>query len=92
MEDIIEKAKSMNGDLDRALESEGIDGDAVRQAKSQFFNVPERSINFQNFSFEVLKFVPEDAAANYRLVPIGMTSGILEIGMLDPGDVAEEGN
>jgi type IV pilus assembly protein PilB len=91
MEDIIEKSQDMNGDIDRALESAGIASDIVRAAKSQFFSLPERAINFQNFSFEVLKYVPEDASVNYKLVPLGIKKGILEVGMLDPGDVAALG-
>lgn len=93
MEDIIEKARGMNGDVDRALESEGIPGDAVRAAKSQLFGVPERAINFQNFSFDIMKYIPEDASVNYQIVPIGMnkSKGVLEIGMLHPDNVAAQG-
>lgn len=91
MEDIVEKAKKIGGDIDRALESEGISSDTVRLAKSQFYGIPERTLNFQNFSFEVLKYIAEDASANYRIVPIGIRDQVLEVGMLDPGDVAAEG-
>lgn len=91
MEDILEKAKSMNGDVDRAAESEGVPSDLIRQAKSQVFGVPERTVDFQNVSLEALKYIPEDASANYRVVPIGIKNGVLEVGMLDPGDVAAQG-
>lgn len=91
MEDILEKAKSMNGDIDKAIESEGIASDVVRQAKSEFYGVAERVINFQDVSLDALKYIPEDASANYRIVPIGIKNGVLEIGMLDPGDVAAVG-
>jgi type IV pilus assembly protein PilB len=92
MEDVIERAKSMNGDFDRALDAEGISGDLIRQAKSEVYGVPERTINnAQEVSLEALKYVPEDASANYGLVPLGIKNGVLEIGMLDPGDVAAQG-
>lgn len=91
MEDIIEKSHDMNGDIDRALESAGIASDVVRSARAEFFGLPERAINFQNFSFDVLKYIPEDASVNYKLVPLGMKQGVLEVGMLDPGDVAAIG-
>ncbi len=91
MEDILEKAKSMNGDIDRALESEGVASDVVRQAKSEFYGVAERIINFQNGSLDALKYIPEDASSNYKIVPIGINNGVLEIGMLDPGDVGAVG-
>lgn len=91
MEDVLEKAKSMNDDLDKALESEGVASDVIRQAKSQVFGVAERVINFQDVSLDALKYIPEDASANYRIVPIGIKNGVLEIGMLNPGDVAAVG-
>lgn len=91
MEDILEKAKSMNGDLDKAMEAEGVSSDVIRQAKGEFYGVAERVINFQDVSLDALKYIPEDASANYRIVPIGIKNGVLEIGMLDPGDVAAVG-
>lgn len=91
MEDIIEKSQDMNGDIDRALESFNISSDVVRAARAEFFGLPERAIDLQNFSFDVLKYVPEDASVNYKLVPLGIRKGVLEVGMLDPGDVAALG-
>lgn len=88
MEDIIEKSRDMNGDIDRALESFGIAADVVRSVRAEFFGLPERAIDFQNFSFDVLKYIPEDASVNYKLVPLGIKKGVLEVGMLDPSDVA----
>lgn len=91
MEDIIEKAKSMNGDIDKALESERVAGDVVRQAKSQYFGIPERAINFQNVSLDVLRYIPEDASINYKVVPLGINNGALEVGILNPGDITTDG-
>jgi hypothetical protein len=91
MEDIAERMRAANGDVDRALEAVGLASDIIRSAKAGFYGVPERAINFQSFSFDVLKYVAEDAASNYKFVPIGMTNGVLEVGVLNPGDVAAEG-
>lgn len=91
MEDIIEKSQDMNGDIDRALESAGITAEVVREARAEFFGLPERAIDFKNFSFDVLKYIPEDASVNYKLVPLGIKKGVLEVGMLDPEDVAALG-
>lgn len=77
--------------LDQALEKQGITGEVVRSAKSELFGLPERIINFQNFSFEVLKYIPQDAALNYQFVPIALHDGVLDVGILDPGNVAAQG-
>ena len=91
LEEILDRAKSMQGDIDRALEAYGIDSDAVRAAKSKFYGLPERAINFQTFSFDVLKDSPEDASAKYHSGPMDVAKGVLEIGMLDPGNVSADG-
>ncbi len=89
LEDVLEAAKT--SDIDHALATAGVPADQVRRARSEFFGIPEREIDFQNFSFDALKYVPEDASANYQIIPIGMNRGVLEIGMLDPGNVAAQG-
>lgn len=91
MEDVIEKAQSMGGDFDRALEIEGISPDIIRQAKSEFFGIPERLVDAEHISLDALRYISEDAATNYKFVPLGMTNGVLDVGMLDPGNVAAEG-
>jgi type IV pilus assembly protein PilB len=91
LEDILEQAKKGDGDIDKALQAAGIASDVIRSTKSQFFGIPERALNLQNVSFDALKYIPEDASANYKLVPLGVSNGVLEVGMLDPGDVAAEG-
>lgn len=89
LEDVLEAAKNSN--IDHALAAAGIAADVVRRARAEFYGIPEREINFQNFSFDALKYIPEDASANYQIIPIGINHGVLEIGMLDPGNVAAQG-
>jgi type IV pilus assembly protein PilB len=91
LEEILDKAKDMNGDIDRALEAAGVSADAVRSARSMFFGIPERTVNVQTMSADVLEYIPEDASVNYKIVPLAVNRGALEVGMLDPGNVATEG-
>ena len=34
--------------------------------------------------FDVLKYIPEESAAYYKFVPVGLKNNVLEIGMVDP--------
>jgi len=36
---------------------------------------------------EVLRHIPEESALHYGFVPIGLTDGVLEVGMLDPDNL-----
>jgi len=86
LNDILEKTKDMNGDIDRVLELYKVPADAVRAAKSSFFGVPEISAP-EVIQSDLLSIVPIDAARNYRFVPILQENDILKIGMLDPGNL-----
>ncbi|MSU73659.1 type II/IV secretion system protein [Candidatus Kaiserbacteria bacterium] len=50
-------------------------------------DVPVRAIGDAKVAYEVLKYIPEESAAHYRLVPLGVSEGVLEVGMVDPDDM-----
>lgn len=88
IDDILEKSETLNGNLDQALIEFGVDPKVILNTKSEYFNIKKREVVPDSVSFEVLKYIPEDAATYYRFAPIGVTEdGILEVGMLDPGDI-----
>ncbi len=88
VEEVLEKAKTMNGDLDKALEAMKIPNDAIISAKSEYFGVPVKTLENGLVSIEALKYIPEDAAKNYRIVPLGFHDGTLDVGVLDPSDLS----
>lgn len=47
-------------------------------------NIPFRSLEGQRIPFEVLAYIPEDSASYYKIIPIGMKDGVLEVGMVEP--------
>ena len=49
--------------------------------------VPQRSLGDVKIPYDVLRYVPEESAMHYRLVPLGIVEGVLEIGMMDPDDI-----
>lgn len=49
--------------------------------------VATRSVGEIRIPYEVLRYVPEESATHYRLVPLGVTEGVLEVGMVDPEDM-----
>ncbi|MBP9855869.1 MAG: hypothetical protein KBC48_00970, partial [Candidatus Pacebacteria bacterium] len=50
--------------------------------------IPTRDLKGQNIAPEVLGLIPTDAASHYQLVALGVTDGVLEVGMVDPEDMA----
>mgnify|MGYP001569189673 CR=1 FL=1 len=49
--------------------------------------VPERSLGDVKVPYEVLKIIPEESAEHYKLAPITVTDGVLEVGMVDPDNM-----
>lgn len=87
VEEVLEQAKTNNGNLDKALEAMKIPDDAILAAKSEYFGVPSKHLENGLVSIDALKYIPEDAAKNYRIVPLGFHDGTLDVGVLDPSDL-----
>ena len=73
--------------LDKILLKRGINQKEIVKAKEEFFNLPSKKLTTDNFSCKALKYVPEKSAIHYRIVPLGVTEGFLEIGIVDPGSI-----
>lgn len=86
-DDVLEKSQSMNGNIDAALAAINIDAAVIRSAKAEFFGVPEKTLVEGLAPINALRYIPEDAAKNYRIVPISFHDDILDVGVLDPGSI-----
>ncbi len=49
-------------------------------------DVPVRSLGDGKVPYDVLRYIPEESATHYRLVPLAVSEGVLEVGMLNPDD------
>ena len=60
---------------------------AVKSAASAVGDVPVRTLGDAKIPYDVLRYIPEESAQHYRLAPLAVVDGILEIGMVDPDDI-----
>ena len=75
------------GNVDAALVESGLSpGDLVR-LKSEYYGIPFKKVDKKIISTDLLKYVPEDSAKHYNMVPIGMTDGVLEVGIVNPDNI-----
>ena len=72
-----------SGNLDEALIEFGISEERVLTTKGEYLQMPVKKVNAKEISFDIFKYIPEDAAAHYRFVPIQFSDGVLEIGITD---------
>src|SRR3989344_5348702 len=50
-------------------------------------DVPSRSIGDTKVPYDILHYIPEESAQHYRLAPLSVVDGVLEVGMVDPNDI-----
>lgn len=83
----IKKEVAGGGVLERILIEKGVSEDDILTAKGEYLNIPVRSLGDISIPFEVLEYIPEESAAHYRFVPIGVVDGALEVGLVDPDNI-----
>lgn len=49
--------------------------------------VPTRKVTDGKIPYEVLRYIPEESAAHYRIAPLSVEEGVLEVGMTDPDSI-----
>src|SRR3989344_2540323 len=54
----------------------------VDEAASSGMTVEEADI-----ASNMLDYIPEDSASHYRFIPISVSNGVLEVGMVNPDDI-----
>jgi type IV pilus assembly protein PilB len=50
-------------------------------------SAPIRDLGDYKVPYDVLRYIPEESAQHYRLVPLGLSDGVLEVGMVTPDDI-----
>lgn len=81
-----ELAQSEEG-LDALLQKRGVDSDRLLELKSEYYGLPTRDLSDTDVSYDVLKYIPEDSAKHYQFVPLGVSDGVLEVGVVDPDNI-----
>jgi type IV pilus assembly protein PilB len=49
---------------------------------------PIRAIEDKKIPYDVLKYIPEESAMHYQIVPLSVVEGVLEVGMVDPENIS----
>jgi len=71
--------------LEQGLMARGISEDVILAAKGEVLGIPTKRIKeIGRVPFDILKFIPEESARHYQMIPIGLDDKILDIGMVNP--------
>ncbi len=62
----------------------GVPKEKILEVKGEYLGVPVRSIPNPAIPFDVLKYLPEESAGFYKMIPLAVQDGALEVGIVDP--------
>jgi len=74
-------------EAEKLLSEKGFDAEDIVRLKGEFLRIPTRSIGDVRVPQDILKFIPEDSATFYKFVPLGVSDGVLEVGIVDPDNI-----
>jgi len=83
-----EKAAASGGSLEEELINIGVSEENILKAKSEYYAMPVREVDLSSLDNKVLDYIPEESAVYYQFVPIGISNGVLEVGVIDPDNIA----
>lgn len=96
-EDVIKKSQigdiknraqeKYEGDIDKALVEAGITEEKILEAKGRYLEMPIKKVNKTGSTFSVLRYISEDSAMHYHFVPLELSEGVLEVGVIDPENI-----
>ncbi len=73
--------------LEDVLEKAGVTKENILRGRGLYYNLPTRDLKGKGVPFDVLRNIPEDAASYYRFAPLGVTDGVLEVGITNPESI-----
>ena len=84
---ITNEAVSSGMTVEEVLIKHGVSPQNILIAKGEYFDIPTKNLEGVEVSEKILGYIPEESAAHYRFVPIAVSDGILEVGMINPDDI-----
>lgn len=88
-ERISQRATKDGTTYEKALLDEGFDANIIRNAIGEYFDLPTYEITeFQKIDPTVLKYLPEESARHYGIIPIELEDDVLIVGITDPENLS----
>ena len=69
------------------LEKQIVSEDFLFQLKSEYLEIPLKTIDPKSVALEVLELIPQETANNYKMVSLNRKDKVLDVGMVYPEDL-----
>ena len=57
---------------------------ASMTAQEPILEVPTRALGDAKISYDILHYIPQESSEHYKIAPLAVVEGVLEVGMVDP--------
>lgn len=75
---------------DIILDKKIVPEQALFELKSKIFGIPFKKVKPEEVPADVMDLIPEEAAINYKMMPIAKTQNFVQIGMVYPENIAAQ--
>jgi type IV pilus assembly protein PilB len=65
----------------------GVKENDLFRARGEYYHIPIKEVSDEKIPAEILRHIPEKSAEHYRIVPLALENGVLQVGIVDPDDV-----
>ena len=70
--------------IDAYVAKYGVTEDQILRARSNVYGIPIKKVDVRTIDPQVLKYISQDSATQYKFIPLSLADGILEVGLVDP--------
>ncbi len=83
------EAQSEGVSVESVLLKQGVDPEVILRTLGEYFKLPTYQLG-ENEKIEpnVLRYLPEDSARHYKLLPLALKDGVMEVGVVDPDELS----
>lgn len=82
------EAQTAGTTVEAALVARGVTIEAILALKSERYGIPSRVLPPKGpIDQSALQYVPEESARHYKIVPLAVADGALEVGVVDPDNI-----
>ena len=75
--------------VEAALLERGVDPDVLLAALGDYYQLPTyRLSEHEKIEPSVLRYLSEDSARHYKMLPLALRDGVIEVGITDPDDLS----
>ncbi len=84
---ILDESTANDLSIEQVLLKHGVQAEQILRAKGDFLDVPVFSLEGVDIPSNILEFIPEESARHYGFVPIAVSDGVLQVGLIDPDNI-----